>query len=531
MKTSYNIINLKNVDLDPPSRILSAMTDLQSKYMTRYFILHVRSLGEAYSVLLDQRLHSEEHVAALVLQETHSGHSWYVYTRQLLTPSGKPEIRLANKWTDKRGFINKTELFPEQMGNFWGIKLQGVTLDFRPFTDYKKIPGSKVVIPQSSLDVYILNVIAESLNFTYELRMPEDGLWGYQRPDGHWVGVVGDVEFRRANFSLCLSVTEERKRSVEMTRVYYIDPLSFVTAKSRPQPQWKKLITPFSESVWILVLFSILCGTVVYYILYYVQGILENMIIPMSRIILHTYGSFISQSLVFRTIPWITAGQILLGFWFLYSFLITTYYKTSLTASLAVPSRPSTIDSLIDLLNSDLNFGMIDAKGSEFQLFSTSDVQLYQQLFKRMTFYSSSESMGRVAEGSYAYIYFKSNLESIVNTQFTSRNGETNLHISKEEFFPGGYGWAFPKGAPYARKFDALMWRCLQVGLIDKWLKDLNAIYLKEAQDNKTPEEKKKETKKENEDNDAGRTAVINDQARMHRHSVRLVAGNSQGLY
>ena len=53
--------------------------------------------------------------------------------------------------------------------------------------------------------------------------------------------------------------------------------------------------------------------------------------------------------------------------------------------------------------------------------------------------------MNLVAEGKYAYIYFKSNLESIVNTQYTTSTGETNLHIAAEEFFPGGYGWAFPK--------------------------------------------------------------------------------------
>lgn len=37
------------------------------------------------------------------------------------------------------------------------------------------------------------------------------------------------------------------------------------------------------------------------------------------------------------------------------------------------------------------------------------------------------------------------------------------------------------------------MAHCLQAGLIDKWLKDLYSIYLKEVQDNKTPQEKKKE--------------------------------------
>lgn len=58
----------------------------------------------------------------------------------------------------------------------------------------------------------------------------------------------------------------------------------------------------------------------------------------------------------------IISPQLFLGFWFVYSLLITTYYKTSLTARLAVPSVPPTIDTLDQLLRSNLKFGMIDAK-------------------------------------------------------------------------------------------------------------------------------------------------------------------------
>ena len=53
--------------------------------------------------------------------------------------------------------------------------------------------------------------------------------------------------------------------------------------------------------------------------------------------------------------------------------------------------------------------------------------------------------MERVQKGSYAYIYFKSNLNIIVRTEYTNINGQTDLHVANEEFFPGGYAWAFPK--------------------------------------------------------------------------------------
>ena len=34
---------------------------------------------------------------------------------------------------------------------------------------------------------------------------------------------------------------------------------------------------------------------------------------------------------------------------------------------------------------------------------------------------------------------------------------------------------------------------CLQAGLVDKWLRDLYAIYLKETQESKSAEQRKKE--------------------------------------
>ena len=74
-----------------------------------------------------------------------------------------------------------------------------------------------------------------------------------------------------------------------------------------------------------------------------------------------------------------------------------------------------------------------------------SKIKIYQDLFKRLSYYGTDESMNRVVSGKYSYVYFRSNLESLVNTQFTTPTGETNLHISSEEFFPGGYAWAFPK--------------------------------------------------------------------------------------
>lgn len=46
----------------------------------------------------------------------------------------------------------------------------------------------------------------------------------------------------------------------------------------------------------------------------------------------------------------------------MYGVLATTYYKTSLTGTLAVPLIPPNINTLQELIRSDLKYGMNEAK-------------------------------------------------------------------------------------------------------------------------------------------------------------------------
>ena len=54
--------------------------------------------------------------------------------------------------------------------------------------------------------------------------------------------------------------------------------------------------------------------------------------------------------------------QAVFGTWLLGSLLVSLYYKSSLMASLVVPSIPPTIQSLQQLLDSDLDYGIQNIK-------------------------------------------------------------------------------------------------------------------------------------------------------------------------
>lgn len=181
--TRYSCVTYMMTAL-PAQEVLLTLADPMNKQMTRHFIVSASDSASAHRFLLDERLRNEEHLAAVVKGTApRGGTAWNIFTRQLLHPSGAPEVQKANKWEEKKGLRFASALFPEQMANFYGARLQGVTLDFRPLVDYEEKPNSTTVIPKPSLDVFILNEIAKKLNFTYELKKPDDGLWGVQGKD------------------------------------------------------------------------------------------------------------------------------------------------------------------------------------------------------------------------------------------------------------------------------------------------------------------------------------------------------------
>ena len=68
--------------------------------------------------------------------------------------------------------------------------------------------------------------------------------------------------------------------------------------------------------------------------------------------------------------------------WLTYCLLVTTFYKSSLMAVLTVPLKPPTINTLVELLNSDFSYGMIDAKVSQtLKITRCSELDMFNSLY------------------------------------------------------------------------------------------------------------------------------------------------------
>lgn len=71
--------------------------------------------------------------------------------------------------------------------DFQGHTFSIVTMKYAPFSCYDKLPSGQVKL-RDCVDTRMLDAISTLLNFTYRVREPEDGHWGYKLEDGNYTG-------------------------------------------------------------------------------------------------------------------------------------------------------------------------------------------------------------------------------------------------------------------------------------------------------------------------------------------------------
>ncbi|XP_068217695.1 glutamate receptor ionotropic, kainate glr-3-like [Palaemon carinicauda] len=441
-----------------------------------------------------------------------------MYGRCLHCAGGELGVEHLETWTPKRGFLKRVNVVNELLSNFHGHVFKAVTMDFAPFIDYTRTidgPGG-VTIPKDSMDIRILQEAARLFNFSFILREPADNQWGYLLENGSWTGTVGTIQRSEADFSMMLSVTWERTYAVSFTREYYVEPMTFVMRKPGPLPQWQAPIKPFTWEMWIyLAVVTILSGPALWLIFRLVPKnspqeksakgpgykglgngtVIQEQNLSFGDICLYMIAPILAQPspLSLRS----SSGRAFCGMWWFFCILTTTLYRGSLIARITVPELSPALDTLEQLADSSIEWGMLDTYGSGYQLFRASTVPVYMKLFEKMHFYNEQISMGLVLKGGYAFISWKTFFRNLIARDYTNRNGETKVRIARQEFFPGGFGWAFPKDSPYKEKFDRLFQRLREAGLIRKWMRDLILLSASESTDSLTTsvEEEEEEDK------------------------------------
>ncbi|XP_050704037.1 uncharacterized protein LOC126989502 [Eriocheir sinensis] len=92
------------------------------------------------------------------------------------------------------------------------------------------------------------------------MREPENCLWGLEASGGNWTGIVGTLQYEKADFSMDLTLTPQRAAIVEYGRVYIGEEMAILSLKPRPLPEYLALFRHLEGTVWV----SMVAGVMVW---------------------------------------------------------------------------------------------------------------------------------------------------------------------------------------------------------------------------------------------------------------------------
>ena len=120
--------------------------------------------------------------------------------------------------------------------------------DWRPFFEVNMNSANK---SYNGVMFQLLEYVQKSLNFTYEIRQPADGQWGFVNKNGTVTGMVGMVSRNEVDFALGpFALTPERKSVVDYSNNVYVDNAVFIIGLKIENDPWA-LLSPYEQEAWL----------------------------------------------------------------------------------------------------------------------------------------------------------------------------------------------------------------------------------------------------------------------------------------
>ncbi|KAK4298268.1 hypothetical protein Pmani_029375 [Petrolisthes manimaculis] len=226
------------------------------------------------------------------------------------------------------------------------------------------------------------------------------------------------------------------------------------------------------STVWLLVLGTLLVVPPVIRL----AGTLETPITWFRNIhnaLWYAVGILLTRSQPIQLVPRSIGLRIVVISTWVSAMVLSVAYKSSLIAFLLVPLPSAPVDSLEALLSSGLGWGVRDRGGWE-QWFSNSLDPTSQKIASGFQYVTGiGAGVDRVLGGDFAFMNSGTFLRYLIASNFTDEFGQTKLHIAKECFVPFRIGLGMPRFSVYTDRFNEVVGRVVEAGLVNQWFTDL----------------------------------------------------------
>ncbi|XP_068202845.1 glutamate receptor ionotropic, delta-1-like [Palaemon carinicauda] len=402
---------------------------------------------------------------------------WTLYSNSLFVGTNREAAHPVDVWSPQNQFRLNTSLFdPKKMSDLQGYDFAVAALPYSPFImvvdDTLLGPGK-----YKGLEVLLLDALAEAANFTYHYVAPEDGEWGRLKPSGQWTGMIGMVTTEEADWAVSdITFSSQREEYVDFCEPFVYDASELVTPRAKLLPQWLGPVRPYNWKVWvgivIMVAFSgpFLCFLATYYTgssttyVRYFQEVGNAVMYTLQPVFQRGHPNDIH----------VTPGRLFIGTWQIFTMIIGISYSSSLTSFLVFPGFQKPIENLQQLVKSDIGWGKVNFGGIQNAILEQTKDPVLIALREGVQWRSSLDGiLHDVAKGTLATWDNSITTRLTIAVKFTDSKGQPLVHLPGFELLQERIAWPMQQHAPYKQRFDELIARVVQAGLVQKWLKQL----------------------------------------------------------
>ncbi|XP_063708802.1 ionotropic receptor 21a [Culicoides brevitarsis] len=405
-----------------------------------------------------------------------------LYTHNLYTDGlGSSRPKVLTSWMKGKLSRPHVNLFPKKLTKgFAGHRFTIVAAPQPPYV-FKILQTDgvgNIQIQWDGLEIRLIKAMSQMMNFSFELIEPRNPKLG---PGDSITYDIGD---RRADIGLAgMYVTSERNIVQEMTAAHSLDCAAFLTLSSRALPRSRAILGPFRWEVWVCLIFIYLIAIFPLAFsdrlslkhLWGNAGEIENMF-------WYVFGTFTNSLTFSGEFSWSntkkTSTRMLIGWYWVFTIIITACYTGSIIAFVTLPVTPETIDTLDQLRDGFFRIGTYDRGGWE-RWFTNSTHEKTKKLLKKLEFVASAEEgVNNVTQAwfwPYAFIASKRELSYIIDTNYTDNKigRRSALHVSEGCFALYSVGMALPSDSVYRTKFNDAILRMQENGVSQKMMRDV----------------------------------------------------------
>lgn len=365
--------------------------------------------------------------------------------------------------------VNSINLFRDKTKNMHGYPIKVAWYDVPPYFVKTEKDNSLKLFDGNFAQM--LETQAKLMNFTLipEIFQKYESGGVYIAKNNTWIGLINDLMEHRADV-LPPGVTQSYRRSlvVEFTLPIVIDTLAFAVPNPKLVPYWQILKEPLSFNVWIL-LFTVFALMSIFIVAcdYAVHKL--RIIFKHKLTCLALLSIILSMSL--PRLPKRNLQRIVFILTSLFMLVMNASYQGSLISFMTNPRHYPEIDTFEALASSCLSIKTI----LPFIKFveDTSNPTLKSLASRTKQISSYNAGLHSVCyKGDSALLSGKILLEYNKFVKYVDPYGDPLFHIVKETIHHLLLGYAVPKGSPYLPRWNSIISRASEAGLIHKWLKE-----------------------------------------------------------